>query len=170
MQLSRIRVGEALALIGAIVLIVSLFLDWVALDIPRRIYEYPGAPSLSGFDAAGWAMIALLLLVVVLALTLVVLTVAVEPVGLTMASAVGTAFFGILVTVVTVLRVAVFQPDNGAGDENVALQLGAYLSLLGVVLCAAGGWITMKDERQSAPYSAAPDLEPRPAPPAEAPV
>ncbi|MTD43386.1 hypothetical protein GKE82_03470 [Conexibacter sp. W3-3-2] len=175
MQLNRIRVGEALALIGAAVVVVSLFLDWVevagAADYVLRGYgavvSSIGA-SASGFDIAGWALIALLLLVAALALTLVVLTVAVEPVGLTMASAVATAFFGILVSVLTLLRLALFQPDAGLGDENVTLQLGAYLSLLGVVLCAAGGWITMKDERQSAPYSAAPDLEPRPAPPADA--
>jgi len=167
MQLNRLRLGEITALVGAVVVVVSLFLDWVELD--RRVYEYPGtAAAASGFDAAGWALIVLLLLVALMAITMVVLTVAVEPVGMTMAGAVGTAFFGILVTVVTLLRLAVFQPDLGAGDENVALQLGAYLSLLGVLLCAVGGWITMKDERQDAPYSAAPELEPRPAPPAGA--
>lgn len=173
MQLNRIRVGEALALIGAAVVVVSLFLDWV--EVPEAVFTrsvgpdaFAGGVGVAGFDIAGWALIALLLLVAALALTLVVLTVAVEPVGLTMASAVATAFFGILVSVLTLLRLALFQPDAGLGDENVTLQLGAYLSLLGVVLCAAGGWITMKDERQSAPYSAAPDLEPRPAPPADA--
>lgn len=160
MHLNRLRLGEITALVGAAVLVVSLFLDWVEADLP-------GTPTASGFDAAGWLMIVLLLLVAALALTLVVLTVTLEPVGLTVTAAVGTAFFGILVTLVLLVRLALGQPDQGLGDGNVDLQLGAYLSLLGVVLCAAGGWITMRDERTDAPYSAAPELEPRHAPPAE---
>lgn len=167
MQLDRLRLGELIALVGAIVLVVSLFLDWVEVaagDFARE--GFSAVATASGFDSAGIVLVVLLLMVAALAMTLVVLTVAVEPVGMTMASAVGTAFFGILMTLATLLRVLLFQPDGGLGDSAVQMQLGAYLSLLGVFLCAAGGWITMKDERQSAPYSAAPELEPRPAPPA----
>ncbi len=119
----------------------------------------------SGLSAAGWFMVGMLGVVAALALTLVVLTVTLEPVGLTMSATVATAFFGIITAVVTAFRVLLFQPDAGLGDSAASMQTGAYLSLLSVVLCAAGGWITMKDERMDAPYSAAPELEPRPAPP-----
>lgn len=179
MDLRRLRLGELLAAVGAVVLVVSLFLDWVHGPIAQANYVlrgygavvyskdvYDGAAS--GLEAGGIVLVVLLLAVAALAATLVVLTVTVEPVGLTMASAVGTAFFGIVMTIATTLRVLLFQPDLGIGlgDSDVQMQLGAYLSLAGVFLCAAGGWITMRDERQSAPYSAAPTLEPRPAPPA----
>jgi len=171
MHLNRLRVGEIVAAVGAALLVVSLFLDWVKpeyqlLGRGRRVYEYPDAgTALAGFDAAGWLMIVLLLIVAALAITLVVLTVTLEPVGMTVASAVGTAFFGILITLVLIVRLTLAQPDLGLGDKNADLQLGAYLSLLGVALCAAGGWLTLRDERMDAPYSVAPVLEPRPAPP-----
>ncbi len=169
MQPNRLRIGELLALVGAVLLVVSLFLDWVEISAGDFVRDGFGIVAAeSGFSSAGVVLVVLLLVVAAMATTLVVLTVTVEPVGMTMASAVGTAFFGILMTVVTATRVLLFQPDLGVGlgDSQVQMQLGAYLTLLGVFLCAAGGWITMKDERQSAPYSAAPELEPRPAPPA----
>ncbi|WP_372791276.1 hypothetical protein [Paraconexibacter sp.] len=169
MHLHRLRLGEITAAIGAVVLITSLFLDWVELTVGAvpsgSAADGVVRVSESGFSSAGWLLVALLVIVAALAIALVVLTVTLEPVGLTMSVTVATAFFGIIAAVVTALRVALFQPDGGLGDSFASMQLGAYLTLLGVVLCAAGGWITMRDERMDAPYSAAPELEPRPAPP-----
>jgi hypothetical protein len=174
MHLNRLRVGEITAAVGAAMLVVSLFLDWVSVDAPDYVRDGWTAyaeleAGTSGFDAAGIVLVLLLLIVAALALTLVFLTVTVEPVGLTISFAVATAFFGIVATVATLLRVALFQPDLGAGlgDSVITMEIGAYGSLLGVLLCAAGGWLTLRDERMDAPYSAAPELEPRPAPPAE---
>lgn len=174
MHLNRMRLGEITAAVGAVVLLMSLFLDWVSPTLGPLsdgrdgiVYMYDTG-AVSGFEGAGILLVLLLLIVAALALTVVVLTVASEPVGLTMSAIVATSFFGIVATIATLLRVALFQPDLGAGlgDSMVTMEIGAYLSLLGVFLCAAGGWTAMRDERMDAPYSAAPELEPRPAPPA----
>lgn len=171
MHLNRLRLGEITAAVGAVVLLVSLFLDWVSVTALVYFGQANGSAATatqSGFEGAGILLVLLLLIVAALALTVVVLTVAVEPVGLTMSAIVATSFFGIVATIATLLRVGLFQPDLGAGlgDSMVTMEVGAYVSLVGVFLCAAGGWTAMRDERMDAPYSAAPELEPRPAPPA----
>jgi len=178
MHLNRLRVGEITAAVGAVVVVVSLFLDWVSPSFEGAYFNrsvgggatvYSGVfGAANGFDGAGILLVLLLLLVAALALTLAFLTVTVETVGLTISSAVATAFFGIVATIATLLRVTLFQPDLGVGfgDIAVTMELGAYLSLLGAFLCASGGWITLRDERMDAPYSEAPELKPRPAPPA----
>ena len=65
----RIRVGEALAAIGAIGLFVLLFADW---------FEGAGV-SRSGWSSLGWALIALLVAVIAVGLVMVVATAAHAP-------------------------------------------------------------------------------------------
>ena len=48
------------------------------------------------------------------------------------------------------------------------MEPAAYAGIVFAALIPIGGWWIMADERKHAPYSAAPDVEPRPAPPATA--
>ncbi len=172
MSLDRLRIGEVLAGVGALAIIVSLFVAWISPEtievdgLGAGYVAFAQESSQTGFSGAGLAIVALVVIVALIALTLVVLTVAVEPVGLTIASAVVLTFTSIIVAVVVLARLVIWQPDFGVGlpDAAVQLSIGAYLTLAGVLMCAAGGWLTMRDERMSAPYSAPPVLEPRPSP------
>jgi len=154
--LSRIRAGEALTAIGAIALFVLLFLDWFS----------GGGVSASGWSSLGWALV--VLLVIVMALAVVVLAAVVT--GTKPAIAVGSAVITFTVATVTFLialvRVLITQPalDMGLGNDAVSVQVAGYLGLLALALIAAGGWLTVADERTAAPESAYSPPPPRPLP------
>jgi hypothetical protein len=154
--LSRVRAGEALTVIGAIALFVLLFLDWFS----------GGGVSASGWSSLGWALV--VLLVIVLALAVVVFAAVVT--GAKPAIAVGSAVITFTVATVTfviaLVRVLVTQPalDRGLGNGAVSVQVAGYLGLLALALIAAGGWLTVADERTAAPESAYTPPPPRPLP------
>ena len=180
MRLDRLRSGELLAGLGAVALLVLLFLDWVrpegsllrqhGAEIPQSLQgtanqlvdQFVQANAQTGWRGLGWIVVVVLLCAVIAALTLVVLTVTQEPVGLTVGSAVVTTAIGVIATLILLVRLTLAQPDLGAGlpDRFVDVLAPAWLGLLSCALIAVGGWITMADERTAAPYSAAPDLPP----------
>lgn len=154
--MSRIRVGEALAAIGAIGLFVLLFANW---------FEGAGV-SRSGWSSVGWALIALLVVEVVVALVLVIATVARAKPAIIVGSAVTTAALGIVTLPIALVRVLITQPDLdlGLGNTAVSVQVAGYLGLVALALTAAGGWITLADERTGAPESAYTPPPARPVP------
>jgi hypothetical protein len=181
MHLDRMRAGEGLAGLGAVALLVLLFLDWVrpegdllrqrGAEIPqslqgvvgRAVRDFVDANAQTGWKGLGWLMVVVLLLAILAALTLVVLTVTQEPVGPAIGSAVITTALGIVATLALLIRLTLAQPDLGAGlpDRYVDVLAPAWLGLAATAMIAAGGWIAMADERTGARYSAAPDLPPR---------
>jgi hypothetical protein len=148
--MSRLRVGERLAGVAAVVLFVTLFLDWV------------GPARESGWSSLGWLVLVLALAAVACAAWLVIATVAVRPLAQVVAGAVLTATLGTFAFVALALRALVFQPGP---NDLVALRYGAYLGLLAALLIAVGGWWAIADERTDAPESAYTPPAPRPAPP-----
>lgn len=159
MDLSRLRVGELVAGSAALALLVTLFFDWnrdVGADRSVASVGHFGAQS--GWSALGVVTLLLVLGAIGVALTLVLFTVTRRPAALPIGAAVLTTAVGLVVLLVLAVRVLLLDDSLG----------GAYLGLLFMALIPVGGWITMADERTDAPYSAAPDLPRRPAPPAEA--
>jgi uncharacterized integral membrane protein len=168
----RLRSGELLAGVGAVVLFLSLFLDWFEPEVKPRITETSGhvvgpEQHVSGWTSLGWVMIVVLLAVIVLAIwlaasTLFAATVSQPVAAGVLLSAVGSVALGALV-----VRVAIVQPDLGIGlpDELVAVRWPAYLGIAALAAVVAGGWISMGDERTDAPESAATPPPARPAPP-----
>jgi hypothetical protein len=163
MQLNRLRVGEVLTAVGSLGLFATLFFDWFE---PEGRLPVPIAPE-DGWSGLGWVLVVLLLVAIAASLTLVVLTVAVEPVGLTVSVAAVTTAIGIIATLALLIRLALAQPDlgYGLGDSQVHLMPAAYVGLLACALLAVGAWVAFADERTEAPYSAPPELTPRPIPP-----
>jgi hypothetical protein len=147
----RLRTGELLAGAGAVVLFVSLFLEWFS----------PG--DAGGWDSLGWLVLALATLAVALAAWLVAATVAGRPVTQVVAADVLTSLFGAIALLALVLRTLVFQPGV---DELVSVEYGAWIGLAGAALLAIGAWWALADERTDAPESAYVAPAPRPAPPA----
>jgi hypothetical protein len=154
--LSRIRVGEALAAVGAIGLFVLLFADWFS----------GGGESRSGWSSLGWALVALLVVVIAVAVVMVVATVVRAKPAIIVGSAVVTAAVGIITLPIALVRVLITQPDLdiGLGNTAVGIQTAGYLGLVALVLTAAGAWITLTDERTGAPESAYTPPPPRPVP------
>jgi hypothetical protein len=154
--LSRIRAGEALTAIGAIALFVLLFLNWFS----------GGGVSASGWSSLGWALVVLLVIVMALAVVVLAAVVTAAKPAIAVGSAVITFTVATVTFVIALVRVLITQPalDMGLGNGAVSVQVAGYLGLLALALIAAGGWLTVADERTAAPESAYSPPPPRPLP------
>jgi vacuolar-type H+-ATPase subunit I/STV1 len=130
MRLGRLRVGEILALIGALGVIFALTLNW---------YEN-AERSFDAFDTFGPAVV-LLLLSAVVALVLVVATLTERSTALPVAAAVWSTFFGFVALIAAIVRL--LERPQGA----TSLCAGAWVALAGALLIVAGSWESMRDER-----------------------
>lgn len=168
----RLRSGELLAGGGALVLFLSLFLDWFEPEVKPRITETSGrvvGPEhhVSGWTSLGWVMIVVLLAVIVLATWLAASTLFAATVSQPVAAGVLLSAVGSLALGALVVRVAIVQPGLGVGlpDELVGVRWPAYVGIAALAVVVAGGWISMGDERTDAPESATTPPPARPAPP-----
>jgi hypothetical protein len=168
-RLSRLRTGERLALIGAVALAVLLGLDWYFLSTPdARV----GAHE-TGIRAVGWFAAFLICAATLSGLILVFVTVTQRANALPIVFSVVTFALAFLAVVTIVVRL-LWQPHLGvdAGRADVEIELPAWLALFSALTLAAGGWISMADERLDAEESIEHTQEvlrlrnnPRPAPP-----
>jgi hypothetical protein len=132
-RLSRLRLGELLAVAGAVALAVLSFLPW---------YTSPSG-DLTAWDNFGVVdvlVVAAVLVVLVLAIT----TVTERTPALPVASAVWTIVIGFVVSVAIAVALLA-KPDHASG-----LQAGSWLSLLAGLAILAGGWQSIRDERLGA--------------------
>jgi hypothetical protein len=120
---------------------VLLFADWFS----------GGGESRSGWSSLGWALVATI--------------VRAKP-AIIVGAAVVTASVGVVTLPIALIRVLITQPDLdlGLGNTAVSIQTAGYLGLVALALTAAGAWITLADERTSAPESAYTPPPPRPIP------
>jgi hypothetical protein len=136
--LRRLRLGELLALSGAVCVIVSLTLPWYGGAIGS-----PGASTTGELDA--WSTfgpaVAIIMLACVTALLLVVATIFERSPALPVAAAVWCTVLGFSSVIAAIVRVL-----ERPGD-SVTLMSGAWLALGGAVAMLAGGWQAMRDER-----------------------
>jgi hypothetical protein len=143
----HLRLGELLALVGAICVIVSLLEPW---------YEN-ATGKLSAWDTFGPAVV-LLIAATAAALGLVLSTITERSTALPVAAAVWSTLLGIVAVIAAIVRV-LERPDNAT-----ALCAGAWLALAGAILMLAGSWQSMRDERTSMYEPAEPPPLPPPAP------
>jgi hypothetical protein len=131
-RLTRLRIGELVALIGVIVTVVALTRPW---------YETP-AGNLSAWATFGPA-VALLMISAVVALVLVVATVFERSTALPVAAGVWCVLFALIGAIAALVRV-IERPQHAYG-----LCAGAWLGLAGALLILIGAWLSMRDERTS---------------------
>lgn len=165
MDVARLRLGETVALAGALGLFISLFLDWFGVDGAGAQTE--ALLSTSGWGAFGPVVAAIAVAAIALAVALAAATAARRPVALPVALAVLTTAVGLVALGVLLVRTLLLQPglDGDLPNALVAVDAGAIAGLLSAVAIPIGGWLSMADDRRDAPYSAPPNLTPRPAPP-----
>ena len=132
MRLTRIRLGELLATVGAACVVVALTLPW---------YENAEG-KLDAWSTFGPAVV-LLILAAIAALVLLLATVAERTPALPVAAAVWGVLFGALATVAALVRV-LERPDHAT-----SLCAGAWLALVGAVAVLFGAWLSIRDERTS---------------------
>ena len=132
MRLTRIRLGELLALTGAVCLVVALTLPW---------YENANG-KLSAWSTFGPA-VALLIAAAIAALALVLSAVTERTPALPVATAVWGVPFGLVAVIAALVRL-LERPQHAT-----SLCAGAWLALAGAVAVLLGAWQTLRDERAS---------------------
>ncbi len=130
MKLTRLRVGELMALAGTILVIVALTRPW---------YESPEG-TLSAWSTFGLG-VALVILAALGGLALVLATITERSTALPVAAAVWSILFGIVGAIAALVRV-LERPHHAT-----ALCAGAWLALAGTLLIAVGSWQSLRDER-----------------------
>jgi len=145
MSLERLRLGELVALAGAICVIISLFLKW---------YDGPTG-ALDPWDTFGPGVV-LLLAAVAAALAMVIAALTERSTALPVSTAVWCVLLGLLAVIAAVVRV-LERPDHAT-----SVCAGAWLALTGAVLILAGAWEVLRDERPSRYRPARPTPRPRP--------
>lgn len=152
MSLSRLRLGEILAAVAAVGLLVVLGAEWFEL---RSRVAVVGASS-TGYASLGWFADALLIFAALCCVALAVATVFERaprvPVALQTLAVVSS-----FVALVCVALRLIFQPSLGVGadDTSVDLMPAAYLGLAFSVMMFVGSWISIGDERTSSRASQA---------------
>jgi hypothetical protein len=124
--------GELLALIGAVCVIVSLFEPWYQSAVGR----------LDAWDTFGPAVV-LVIAAASAALALVVSALTERSPALPVAAAVWSVVLGVIAVIAAVVRV-LERPD-----QATALCAGAWLALAGAVAILLGSWQSLRDERTS---------------------
>jgi phosphatidylglycerophosphate synthase len=141
---ARLRLGEWVALAGAVALLVLLALPWYAYDGPAT----GGEPAQTGLGGLGWALVALVLLAVLTALAFVAATAAERsPMGPIALNVVAVAL-GVIALLALLVRLVV-EPGLGvaAPDGDVGLRAPAWLAPLAALAMLLGAWRALADER-----------------------
>jgi drug/metabolite transporter (DMT)-like permease len=145
MNLRQLRVGETLALLGAIAVIVSLFV---------RNYDGP-VGTLDAWNTFG-AGVVLLLAAVCAALAMVISALTERSTALPVSTAVWCVLLGLAAVIAALVR-ALERPDHAT-----QACYGVWLALAGAVAILLGAWLALRDERPSLYTPVRPEPRPRP--------
>jgi hypothetical protein len=158
--MSRMRVGEWTAALGAVGLFVVLFFDWFGIDghaAGWTAYAPLGtAVHLSGWGSLGWFMDVLLCALIFGGALLSYMTVRRASPAWPIGAGVLTWIAGSVVVLILAIRVAL-QPGLGLGLPSgaVVIEAPAYLGLLFAVLIPLGAFLSIRDERTHSPEAQA---------------
>jgi hypothetical protein len=146
----RLRAGEWLAGTGGAALIASLALPWYGARARSE--------TLTGFESFSVIDI-LLTALALLAFALVVLQATRDTPAAPLGAAVLTASLGILGVLLVLYRLI----DQPGPNEFIDVRWGAWLGLASTLALAAGGWLSLANERvRGLPPGPEPELRPTP--------
>ncbi len=147
MDMNKLKPGEIIAAIGAIILLIGiLFLNWYSFggDIETAFGNFSAKTSIGAWDGEGFlGFIANLIILIagVVGIGLAVVKLASKSVSLPVAASALTAGTGIAAVVMIVLRI-IFRP----GEISSSLKYGIFVALVGAIVESVGGWMSMKEE------------------------
>ena len=146
----RLRLGEWLAALAGVGLVVSLGLDWYAIRGRET-----GISGFAAFDVID----VLLVLVAATGIALAILQASRDRPALPVAAGVITVIAGILGTLLVLYRIA----NEPGPDEFLDVRAPAYLGLLAIAAMTAGGWLSLATEHvRGLPPGPEPELRPTP--------
>lgn len=144
--MKRLRVGEMVALLGSICLLVSLFLPWYNSPIGNLTFWETFGPA---------AALMLAALCGALAMVVAALSERDSP-ALPVSAAVWCVLLGLIGLISAIVRV-VERPDNA-----MSLCAGPWVGLVGAIGIFVGAWFVLRDERPERYLPASPEPRPRP--------
>ncbi len=144
-SLRRLRAGELIALVGAILVIFSLFEPW---------YESPSG-TLGAWSTFGPAVV-LLMVGAAAALALVLSALTERSTALPVAVGVWTVLLGLVAVIAAVVRL-LERPGHAT-----SLCVGGWLALAGAVAILGGAWQSLRDEHTPLYEAATPPRRPPP--------
>jgi hypothetical protein len=158
--MSRMRVGEWVAALGAVGLLIVMFFDWFQVEVPAPESSGSGilslvtvtGPSADAWSSLGWFMVVLLCVQIFGGAALSYMTVKRASPAWPVGAGALTWIVGSLIFLVLLVRVCIAQPGS---DAFVSVQAPAYLGLVFTLLIPLGGFLSLRDERTRSPEAQA---------------
>jgi hypothetical protein len=145
LDLGRLRRGELIAGVSAVLLLVFMFLlSWYAVNgtLSQTLTNLGGSTSFDGWNGLGWVKY-LVLLTVLVALAVVYFQAAGAAPALPVALGVIATVLGVLSVLALIGKVLIDPPGSGSGLD---VQLGAYLGLVAAVTLTYGCFRSLHGE------------------------
>lgn len=144
--MDRLSQGEQVAAGASILLIISLFLNWVGIEVPE------GSVLAEGFDesASGWSsqntLDIYLLILAGFGLAPAILTLT-DGGDIPMVSGAATFLLGVIGSIMTIYVLLDGRP------EGYDTKFGLYVAVIAVIGVTIGGYLTMQDEGAGGDYA-----------------
>jgi len=151
---NRLKFGDLIAAGGALVLFISLFLDWYSVEIEGFGGVGGGSGGGSAFDALDIGSFFLLLVAVVVIGIVVMRALGNEPAGLPVPLStiiLGLGGLAVLYVVFRLLVSPVDVPDELDDAVDVGRGIGIFLGLLSAIAIAAGGFLSARERGEAVP-------------------
>jgi hypothetical protein len=160
------RRAEPIAGLGGILLLVSLFLPWYAID-PGLAFDgdtlvLAQGGGLAVIDVTGWQAFTVIDILLALLALLAIFVPVISVTTSGPAKSIGIAVIASATGWLAILLVGIRLLDPPGTNSAVDLRYGAWLALAGAILAWVGSWLSMRDE--STPGAVAPEVARRPVP------
>ncbi|MDX6662772.1 MAG: hypothetical protein QOG09_874, partial [Solirubrobacterales bacterium] len=158
MDINRLRQGELIAAVSALLLFIFMFLDWYGLEVsvPGGL---PSTTATVGGSGNAWDFLSVIPVILLLTCVIAIGSAALSANGNRLelgvpVSTIITAAGGLAVLLILYRIVDVPGPTNGgtyfgAGSVDVTRKIGIFLSLIAAAGVAYGGWRAMQEEGAS---------------------
>ncbi|HEX6583780.1 MAG TPA: hypothetical protein VF056_09255 [Thermoleophilaceae bacterium] len=161
MDTSKLTTGDIIAGVGAVVLLISLFLPWYGVSVD--VAGFSASESGSGWEVLG--SIDILLFLISVAAIAVVAAKAAGALPADIPAPVVLLGLGALAVLLVIYRIIDIPTEGDVPDQvDLSRKVGIFIALLGAAAVAYGGWRT--NAETPAGRGAAPAADPPPPPPA----
>jgi hypothetical protein len=138
MDTSRLTIGDMIAGVGGIVLLISLFLPWYGASV--SVAGFSASGSASGWESLGF--IDILLFLIAVAVIAVVVARAAGQLPDEVPGAVVLLAFGALAVLLVLYRIIDIPAGDVPDQVDLSRKLGVFIALIGAAAVTYGGWRT----------------------------
>jgi hypothetical protein len=152
---SRLRFGDMIAAGGALVLFISLFLDWYNVSVEGLGGLGDASQGGNAFDALGFGPIFLLLVALAVIAIVVMRALGAEPAGLPVPLSTIILGLGALAALYVLFRLLVVPdgdvPEAAEDFVDFGRSIGIFLAFLATLAITAGGFLSARERGEAVP-------------------